>query len=1296
MLHPILDRQQLISEITNCINSSLDLKEVLSVIVEKIRLFLSIDRVKIYQFANDDTGEVVAESVDTEHLPSLLGLHFPANDIPPHARLRFAKGRQRVIVDVAAKWKTFHSIDSTEVGQSEFNNHSQYAPVDPCHIQYLLAMGVLSSMSIPIFYQNQLWGLLVAHHSQPRHFSEPELQTVQLLTNQLSIAIAQATLISQAKQQAEQEAFIYQINDLLENPGNQAEIWPTILKETVQALQGDGGRLYIVPKNMGEQVQIYTFGKQPVGLQPEESSIWQKAIWLTPRLANGLTSNLNQTVSKSEEFDRVSHHREGLPHIYTIADFASQPDLENIAKAFSAASMHSILLIPLRYRNQGVGCLSIFRQERQIETLWAGRSNTDSRNQIPRQSFNAWCEIKRQTPDWSKNHLKLAQRLGVHLYIAITQNWVERMISHHASHDVLTNLPNWKLFNQQLALSVINARQQGKILAVAILNLARFKTINQTFGHATGDYLLQLVVSRLQSTLQTYQNQQIAHNKNILPPVLARWHGDKFTILLPEIETIQELTSICQQILQVFKIPFSLQGQEIYLTATLGIAIAPYDGEMADVLLQHAETALYQAKKQGKNSYHFYSRSINNRDLEHLMLEVDLHKALARDEFVIYYQPQVELATKKVVGMEALIRWQHPGLGLVNPQRFIPLAEETGLINGIGEWVLRTACLQHRAWRMAGCSPVKICVNISARQFQQDDLADKIIQIFQDTQMEPHYLELEITESTAMYDPKRTIAMLQRLKKLGVQIAIDDFGTGHSAMSYLKMFPIDTLKIDKSFVQDVVNNPHDAAIVKAIVALGKGLHLKVVGEGIENEEQWDFLNSIECNEAQGYLISIPLPSTQAIVYLLCNPNGNNTDKKNQNYLEISPLQNIHHSVSMSATSLEDVQTTLLPLNVTNDHHENSPIFNVTQQELLQKILEYENLKEELKQQAKKEKLVTEIAQKIRQSLNISDILNTTANEIRHFLQADRVILYRFAPDWSGEVVVESVGVGCPSILGEKIDDPCFRKHYVKSYSQGRIKAIEDVSNANLSECYFNMLTKYEIKANLVVPVTYQEQMWGLLIAHQCRHPRQWRQSDINFLTQLATQAAIAIHQGELYTQLETANRELQELSARDGLTGVANRHRFDRYLAQQWNLLLEKQSFLSLILCDVDHFKLYNDTYGHQAGDACLQQVARAISSVIQRPADLVARYGGEEFAVILPNTLLKEAWEIAEQIRLQVKDLSIFHSQSPDRCVTLSLGVAAVIPHSNSSLTALIAAADTALYQAKKSGRNRTSLLDG
>lgn len=1281
MLKPILNHQQLISEITNCINSSFDLKEVLSIIVEKIRLFLGIDRVKIYQFAHDDTGEVVAESVNGEHLPSLLGLHFPASDIPPYARLRFDKGRQRVIVDVAAKWKTLNSIDSEEIGQSESSNDLQYAPVDPCHIQYLLAMGVLSSMSIPIFYQNRLWGLLVAHHSQPRNFSEQDLQTVQLLTNQLSIAIAQATLLAQAKQQAEQEAFIHKITDLLENPGNPAEIWPNILKKTVEALLGDGGRLYIAPQNIGDEVQIYTIGKQPIQLQPEESSIWQKAI--------GLTSNLN-TLSQSEEFDRLSDRREGLPHAYAIADFASQPDLDNITKAFSAASIHSILLIPLRYRNQGVGCLSIFRQQRQIEKLWAGRFNTDSRNQIPRQSFAAWCEIKRQTPDWSTNHLKLAQRLGLHLYMIITQHWVERMISHHASHDVLTNLPNWKLFNQQLALAVINARQQGKILAVAILNLARFKTINQTFGHAAGNYLLQLVTGRLQATLQTYKNQSITNHKKVTPPILARWHGDKFTILLPQIEGIPELTAICQQILHIFKIPFSIQGQEIYLTATLGIAIAPYDGEMADVLLQHAETAMYQAKQQGKNTYHFYSRSINTRDLEHLMLEVDLHKALARDEFILYYQPQVELATKKIIGMEALIRWQHPGLGLVSPQRFIPLAEETGLIDGIGEWVLRTACLQHRAWRMAGCPPIKIGVNISARQFQQDDLAAKIIQILQDTKMEPYYLELEITESTAMYDPKRTIAVLERLKKMGVQIAIDDFGTGHSSLSYLKMFPINTLKIDKSFMRDVVNNPHDAAIVKAIVALGKGLHLKVLGEGIENEEQWEFLRSIQCNEAQGYLISIPLPSTQAVVYLLCNRDGKVADKLADNLDNFSGQPNGHPPVLMPSNSLDlDTQTALLPFTGTNGQAIGNQVFNVTQQELLQKILEYENLKEELKQQAKREKLVTEIAQKIRQSLNISEILNTTANEIRHFLQTDRVILYRFDPDWSGEVVVESVAVGCPSILGEKIDDPCFRDHFVKSYRQGRVKAIEDVSKAGLTECHFNLLTKYEVKANLVVPVTYQDQMWGLLIAHQCRHPRQWRLNEINFLTQLATQAAIAIHQGELYTQLETANRELQELSSRDGLTGVANRHRFDRYLTQQWNYSLEKQSFLSLILCDVDHFKLYNDTYGHQAGDACLQQVAFAISTIIQRPADLVARYGGEEFAVILPNTHLEEAKEIAEKIRLQVKNLSILHSESAYQCVTLSLGIAAVIPTSDSSLEPLIAAADTALYQAKKSGRN-------
>jgi diguanylate cyclase (GGDEF)-like protein len=363
-------------------------------------------------------------------------------------------------------------------------------------------------------------------------------------------------------------------------------------------------------------------------------------------------------------------------------------------------------------------------------------------------------------------------------------------------------------------------------------------------------------------------------------------------------------------------------------------------------------------------------------------------------------------------------------------------------------------------------------------------------------------------------------------------------------------------------------------------------------------------------------------------------------------------------------------------------------------ELTKKILEYEQLKQELKQQTQHDHLMAEIAQRIRQSLDLQEILSTTVTEIRQFLQSDRVILYRFRPDWSGDVVQESVAPDCLSIMGFTIDDPCFRENYVKYYRQGRIRAIADVQNAGLNECHRALLTSYDVKANLVVSVMYRDQLWGLLIAHHCRETRQWRQYEISLMSQLATQVAIAINQGELYQQLESANRELQELSGCDSLTKVANRYRFDWYLSHEWRRSKRQQTPLSLILCDIDHFKCYNDTYGHQAGDRCLHQVAQAIRASAQRPADLVARYGGEEFAVILPDTTLEAACKIAEKVRLHVRGLGISHAQSPYQCVTLSLGVASFIPNNEQSYEELIAVADEALYRAKSTRRDRTCYL--
>lgn len=331
-----------------------------------------------------------------------------------------------------------------------------------------------------------------------------------------------------------------------------------------------------------------------------------------------------------------------------------------------------------------------------------------------------------------------------------------------------------------------------------------------------------------------------------------------------------------------------------------------------------------------------------------------------------------------------------------------------------------------------------------------------------------------------------------------------------------------------------------------------------------------------------------------------------------------------------------------------------------------------------------------MTQRIRQSLELDEILQTTAAEVRQLFEVDRVIIYQFESDWSGLVAVESLAEECMSILGFHVMDTCFKSTRAIYFQQGNTRAIEDVETAGLSPCHLDLLRSLQIRANLVVPILQKERLWGLLIAHQCRNARQWQQSEINLFNQLAGQAAIAIQQSELYHQLQQANQELQRLACSDGLTQVGNRRCFDDTFNTQWQRLAREQGSLSLILCDVDYFKLYNDTHGHLAGDDALRQVAKVISQTVKRPADLVARYGGEEFAVILPNTDIEGAIAVARDIQTNISALKMPHPHSQvSEFITLSLGVATITPHSQLSPATLIAAADQGLYQAKAQGRN-------
>lgn len=430
----------------------------------------------------------------------------------------------------------------------------------------------------------------------------------------------------------------------------------------------------------------------------------------------------------------------------------------------------------------------------------------------------------------------------------------ESKIRYQASHDLLTGLPNRMFFNERLASALAYAIRHHQPLAVMFLDLDRFKLINDSLGHAAGDQLLQEVARRLRRCLRKHD-------------VVARWAGDEFTLLLTNISSVEDAVAIAQKILAAMRPDFELEGHTLHVSGSLGIAIYPNDGDDAETLLKNADAALYRAKDSGRNGYHLYTSALNSETSEWLALESHLHRALERQEFVIYYQPQINVITGEITQMEALLRWQHPEMGLVSPGKFIPLAEENGLIIPIGEWVLRTACAQNCEWQALGLPPIRVAVNLSARQLRQPNLVQLIARVLQDTKLASRYLELEITETTVMKNVELTKNILYELHQMGVSMAMDDFGTGYSSLGSLKKFPFNTLKIDQSFVRDLTTDPNDKAIVAAIIAMGRVLNLKLVAEGVETKVQEHSLLSLDCEEMQGYLFSPPLASDEATLLL---------------------------------------------------------------------------------------------------------------------------------------------------------------------------------------------------------------------------------------------------------------------------------------------------------------------------------------------------------------------------------------------------------------------------------------------
>ncbi|MDB5924374.1 MAG: hypothetical protein JWN13_3310 [Betaproteobacteria bacterium] len=433
---------------------------------------------------------------------------------------------------------------------------------------------------------------------------------------------------------------------------------------------------------------------------------------------------------------------------------------------------------------------------------------------------------------------------------SIERKRYQEELEHHANYDALTGLPNRNLLHDRLKQAVFAQRNVHPV-AVVFLDLDHFKIINEGLGHSQGDKLLATIAERLHATVRDGDT-------------VARLGGDEFVLILNDQTKEDVIFRAMQRILGKVSEPMTIGDQELCITCSAGVSIYPQDGADVDTLLKNADAAMYRAKERGRNTFQFYTSEMNALVNERLALEHSLRRALERNELLLHYQPKVELATGRIVGAEALVRWQHPQWGLVFPDRFIPIAEETGLIVPIGEWVLRQACMQNRTWHDAGLAPVTVSVNVSARQFTQENFVNTVRQILSETGLNPRHLEMELTESMVMHDVEAAIAILQGLKSLGVRLSVDDFGTGHSSLSYLRRLPIDTLKIDKSFVNRIgaKNDGDDGLLAQAIISLGHTLKLRVVAEGVETEAQLKFLTAHRCDEVQGYYFSKPIPAAE--------------------------------------------------------------------------------------------------------------------------------------------------------------------------------------------------------------------------------------------------------------------------------------------------------------------------------------------------------------------------------------------------------------------------------------------------
>jgi diguanylate cyclase (GGDEF)-like protein/PAS domain S-box-containing protein len=567
-------------------------------------------------------------------------------------------------------------------------------------------------------------------------------------------------------------------------------------------------------------------------------------------MANSFNSLLASLQYATERLDLFSHVFESSSEAIVITD--AEHNIVVVNLAFTLITGYD--LADVMWKNPKL--LSSGRQTPEFyQSMW------QSINETGRWQGEIWNRRKNGEifPEWLSISTVKDGNGKVTNYIAIFNDITrrkesEQQIQFLAHYDALTKLPNRTLFADRIQQALATAKRGAKKVALLFLDLDRFKSINDSLGHLSGDLLLQSVANRLKSCVREMDT-------------VCRQGGDEFMVLLTEIDKAEDATYIALKIISAMSDAHLVEDSRLIVTFSIGISIYPDDAADSLLMIKNADAAMYHAKEKGRNNFQFFTPDMNAEASERLVMEGDLRRAVQQNEFVLRYQPQIDNRSGNIVGMEALVRWQHPDKGLISPARFIPIAEDCGLINSIGEWVLKTACIQNKKWQDEGLLKVPVAVNISALQFHQKNFKESIAQALQESGLEPGYLELEITEGIAIKDIETTVRSLNELKLMGVLISIDDFGTGYSSLSYLKRFPIDKLKIDQSFVCDLTTDADDAAIVQTIISMGHGLRFKVIAEGVETAEQLAFLKEKECDEIQGYYFSKPLTADDFSEYV---------------------------------------------------------------------------------------------------------------------------------------------------------------------------------------------------------------------------------------------------------------------------------------------------------------------------------------------------------------------------------------------------------------------------------------------